>query len=191
MKTFLYIFLLSFLFTSCNSKYQVEDKLYIFLEEEFSKESMDLAKVLDTLEVLYINEGLILSSSGSDYRQYYQTNIDIGILRGLRDKYLKKTNLKVKISYAKFDSCARNNFSREAYENSKFAKISKTIDNEVKKTGQIASSTVAIPHLKFLSNDDFNHPFYRANILLSLQHMYYRKYIGKDKKHMKNIPKKI
>ena len=186
------IFLLFGLFLiSCSSEYAVEDELYAYLEDEFSKQSLDLEAALDTLEYLYLDQELLKSTSGESYRQYYQTNIDVGMLLYLQDYYLREVMVKIDLSHYKLERCALRKFDGETYDASKFGQISNKIDTQTKKTGQISSGTVAKAHLDALSSEDFEHPFYRANVLLSLQNLYFNLYVRKDGQYLREIPKKI
>ena len=182
---------LAFLITSCSSEYEVEDELYLCLDSEFSKQSLDLEKTLDSLEILCINEGILHSNSPSDYRQYYQTNIDQGMLLFLPAEYLKNVRNKLDLNQEKLVNHVVSKLDLAAYEESKFGRISNLIDSMVVATGQITSGTVAKAHLQVLSERDFEHPFYRANILLSLQGLYFLKYISGDNKYIRAIPKKL
>ena len=191
MKKALHILVIVTLLASCSREYGVEDELYLCLTKEFSKHSLDLKKTMDTLEILYISEGLIDSRIGADYRQYYQTNIDTGMVLILQDAYLNDIATRLELSQSKLDSCILNKFDKETYDSSKFGRISNMIDSMVTTTGQIASSTVATAHLNILSAKDFEHPYYRASVLLSLQFLYFNKYLNDDHKYIKQIPKKI
>ncbi|MFK7785896.1 MAG: hypothetical protein AB8B56_12310 [Crocinitomicaceae bacterium] len=180
-----------FVLFSCSGEYSVEDELYACIEQEFSSHSLNLEAELDSLEVQFLDEGLIESTAPADYRNYYQENINQGILRSLKNPYAKEKFGEIDLTFEKLERCALRKFDSTTYSNSKFGQISNLIDEAVHSTGQIASSTVANAHLKILSSDDFEHPFYRANILLSLQIVYYRKYVGSDEEHLRPIPKKI
>lgn len=189
MKRALYISVITLLLVSCNNDFAVEDQLYKCLKEEFAKNSLNLDHTLDTLETLYIKEGLIESNNSSDYRQYYQRNIDSGRILSLKDDYSRKLALRVQWSHLSLDSCALKRFDKTEFEKSRYGRITNMIDSLVNATGQISSSTVAKSHLQVLSPQDFNHPFYRANILLSLQFNYFNKYLDQDAAYIKNIPK--
>lgn len=186
------VLLLTFALFSCSGEYAVEDELYLCLKQEFAKQSLNLDDELDTLEILFLEEGLLASAAPEDYRNYYQKNIDSGMLLSLPNPHLKTVAQDVRLSLEMLERRALRKFNGETYDQSKFGQISNMIDTNVRSTGQIASSTVANAHLKFLTADDFEHPFYRANILLSLQHLYFHKYIGKgDEEFIRPIPKKI
>jgi hypothetical protein len=152
--------ILASLLIGCTGKYAVEDELYVCLEDEFAKSALNLEDELDTLEILFLAEGLLQSAAPEDYRNYYQNNIDQGMLMSLQNPYLKIVAKDVELSLEILERSALRKFDGESYDQSKFAKISYMIDTTVRSTGQIASSTVAKAHLKFLSADDFEHPFY-------------------------------
>lgn len=191
LRKILLLIALAFLITSCSSEYEVEDELYSCLDSEFSKQSLDLEKTLDSLEILCINEGILHSNSPSDYRQYYQTNIDQGMLLFIHSDYLNEVTNKVKLSYVDLERCALRKFDGATFDKSKFGKISNLINAQAKKTGQISSGSVAEMHLRVLSNEDFEHPFYRANVLLSFQHLHFNRYMFGDGKYIRAIPKKL
>lgn len=176
---------------SCTNEYAVEDELYSYIEEEFAKNSMNLSEELDTLETLFLAAGLIKSAAPEDYRQYYQGNIDEGMVRVLEDPYaLTKYRGIIQLSFDKLQIKALRKFDGETYDQSKFGQISHMIDTMARSTGQISGSTVAEAHLHFLTPDDFEHPFYRANILLCLQSVYFKHYVRNDQ-YLREIPKKI
>lgn len=191
LKTVLFFLTFALLLTSCSNEYAVEDELYSHLENEFSKQSLDLEKSLDTLEKLCIEDGILLSTSPSDYRQYYQNNIDQGMLLFIHCDYYNEIMNKVNLRDLDLERCALRKFNGEAFDESKFGKISNLIKIRTKETGQISSGTVAEAHLEVLSDEDFEHPFYRAGVLLSLQHLYFNRYMSGDRKHIRPIPKKI
>ena len=174
----LYILGFIVVLTACQSEneYNVEDELYVCLESRFSDSSLNLEKILDTLELLYVKDGILKSTSGEDYRQYYQTNIDTGMVLFLRNDYILELSPKISIRMNELDSCVLQKIDLESFNKSKYAKISEDIEKSTKETGQISGSSVAKAHLKYLSPIDFEHPYYRANILLSLHSLYYYKY---------------
>jgi hypothetical protein len=89
------------------------------------------------------------------------------------------------------ERCALRKFKGKTFDKSKFGRISNLINTRTKETGQITSGTVAEVHLEVLSDDDFMHPFYRAGVLLSLQHLYFNRYLSGDREHIRPIPKKV
>ncbi len=186
-----YLFIVFSILNSCSNEYLVEDELYEFIEGEFSNQGLDLKNTLDTLEQMYLDQELIESTSAKSYRNYYQKNIDEGMLLSLQDYYLTEVKSKVELSYYDLERSALRKYDGVTFDESKFGKISNSIDKQTIKTGQITCGTVAKAHLDFLSVDDFNHPFYRANILLSLQYIYYQKYMLMDRNYLKEIPNKI
>ncbi|MDG1334177.1 MAG: hypothetical protein P8P74_17725 [Crocinitomicaceae bacterium] len=190
MKISVLFFILSAILFSCSGEYAVEDELYSYLENEFAKSSRNLEGELDTLEVLFLDEGLLQSASPEDYRNYYQNNIDQGQLIPLQNPHLRTIYGEVELSLDLLERAALRKYDGETYDQSKFAKISHMIDTMPRSSGQISSGTVAKAHLHFLSADDFEHPFYRANILLSLQGLYFRKYV-RNEQYIRPIPKKI
>jgi hypothetical protein len=191
MKLLLYLGILSLSLVSCTGEYAVEDELYRCIEQEFADNSMDLSKELDTLEVLFLEAGLIESPAPEDYRNYYQGNIDEGMVRFLEDPY-PSTKYKgvIQLSLHKLETCALRKFDGETYDESKFARISYMIDTTVRSTGQVSSSAIANAHLTILNADDFEHPYYRANVLLSLQSLYFNHYV-RHENYLREIPKKI
>ena len=178
IKLFLFS-LVGLLFVSCNNKYSVEDELYKQIDDRFTKHSINLTLTLDSLEILYLNEGLLKSKKAKDYRDYYQTNMNVGELRQLQNDYLKKILSRVQLDQDELETSLKATFDGATFTSSKYGKISLRIDSLVQATGQITSSSVASSHLHYLSEKDFEHPYYRANILLSLQWLYFWKYIGK------------
>lgn len=142
---------------------------------------MNLESTLDSLENLYLEEGLLPSTHPQHYRGYYQANIDSGYVRQIQSDFLGEIQSKVSLTQQELETIVQEHFDDITYSSSKFGKINRRIDSLVKATGQIASSTVASSHLTILDNHDFTHPYYRANILLSLQWLYYDKYIKRFK----------
>lgn len=191
MKNILYLFGFCLILGSCTSEYQVEDELYAYIGSEFSKQSLDLEIVLDSLETMYLEQELIESYSPADYRQYFQTNIDEGQLLSLQSEYFVKISNRIPITYPDLERCALRTFDGATFDDSKFGLLSKQIISETNANGQISSGTVAKAYLDILSDEDFEHPFYRANVLLSLQTIYFGMYFEGDRTYLKEIPKKV
>ena len=189
MKSLIYLGILNFVFISCAGQYAVEDELYAYMEQEFASNSLSLPEELDSLESLFLNEGIIESISPEDYRNYYQKNINQGRFRELSVPYRVNNDLS-EMSFDKLRSYALKKFGGETYKQSKFGRISNIIDTSVHSTEQITFVTVAQAHLEILSTEDFEHPFYRANVLLSLQWIYFNHYL-RHEKYIREIPKKI
>ena len=105
---------------SCKSDVSVEDRLYSCLHDKFAAKSINLEKTLDTLEVLFINEGLLKSTSSNDYRHYYQTNIDTGMVLTLHDDYLIKLSKKIKLSLNDLEHCAFSEIDSIQLDQSKY-----------------------------------------------------------------------
>jgi len=175
---------------SCTNPHEVEDALYSHIENQFSNNSLDLESTLDSLELIFLNEGLIDSPSPKEYRNYYQQNIDEGELRSPQSEDARKWISQVSFTYQELETVALRKVDGETYDESKFGRIAQQIEKETRETGQITFITVAKAHLDILSVDDFEHPFYRANILLSLQRVYFRHYV-EDRRYIRPIPKKI
>lgn len=190
-RIYFFLVLVSLITASCTSQYAVEDALYNCIDQEFTNKALNLEDELDTLEILFLDEGLLASASPADYRNYYQGNINQGMLRALENPHLRTIVNQIGINYNQLESCALRKIDADTYNQSKFGQISNMIDTMTQSTGQITSGTVATAHLKVLTADDFEHPFYRANVLLSLQNLYYQKYLGGDKEFIRSIPKKI
>ena len=191
MKQIWSLFAICLILASCSSSYEVEDELYAYIDSEFSKQSLDLSKTLDSLELLYLEHGLIQSYSPADYRKYFQTNIDEGQLLSLHHEYFLNISKKVTVTYPDLERCALRIFDGETFDESKFGQLSEMIISESNATGQMTSGTVAKAYLKVLSDEDFEHPFYRANVLLSLQGIYYDMVRSADRDYLREMPKKV
>ena len=105
------------------------------IETEFAKHSLDLENELDTLETLFLKQGLINSAAPEDYRNYYQNNIDQGTLISLEDPYLRILSKDLALNFEMLECSALRKFDGETYDQSKFAKISHMIDTTVRATG--------------------------------------------------------
>lgn len=191
MKQIWSLFAICLILASCSNKFEVEDELYAYIASEFSEKSLDIDKVLDSIELLYIEQGLIESYSPADYRQYFQTNIDEGQLLLLHHEYFLNISKKVTVTYPDLERCALRIFDGETFDESKFGQLSEMIISESNASGQMTSGTVAKAYLEVLSDEDFEHPFYRANVLLSLQDIYFEMVKSGDRGYLREIPKKV
>lgn len=189
-KQLLFILFAPLLLASCSNEYEVEDALYEHIENKYAQHSYDLESTLDSLEQFYIEEGLIKSGAPKDLRNYFQQNIDEGQLRYSQSYEARALLGRVPLSYPELEKVALRKVNGETFDASKFGLISNRIEKNVTETGQIASSNVAMPHLNVLSAEDFEHPYYRANVLLFLHTLYYPYYV-QDQKYIREIPTKI
>lgn len=191
MKQIWSLFAICLILGSCSDEFEVEDELFAYITSEFSKQSLDLDNVLDSLESLYIEQELIQSDSPADYRQYFQTILDEGRLflpHGENPWYRSDS---ISITYRDLERCALREFDGTAFDASKFGQLSQRIMKETRETDQISSGTVAKAYLDILSDEDFEHPFYRASVLLSLQRVYFEMVRSGDRGYLREIPKKV
>jgi len=189
-KQLLFILVTPLLLVSCSNQYEVEDALYKHIEAKYDLRSYDLENTLDSLEQFYIEEGLIKSGSPKDLRHYFQQNIDEGQLRYAHGDEARALLGRVPLSYPELEKVALRKVNGETFDASKFGLISNRIEKEVHETGQIASSTIAQSYLDALSTKDFEHPFYRASVLLFIHTLYFTHYLN-DQRYVREIPKKI
>ncbi|NVK66660.1 MAG: hypothetical protein HWE22_18855 [Flavobacteriales bacterium] len=191
MKKFLFfLIVMPLLLAGCSNEYEVEDALYAYIETKYADESINLENTLDSLEKYYVEEGVIASGSPSDLRDYFQQNIDEGQLRISHNDQARALLSRVSFSFNELEKAALRQVDGETFDASKFGIISNLIEEETTKTGQIASSTVALPYLEVLSVKDFEHPFYRSNVLLFLHMCYFHHYV-KYQEYIREMPKKV
>ncbi len=187
-------FILCFVFfsilSSCSNKYEVEDYLFEEISTEFSNQGLDINTSLDTIESIFIREGLLKTIDPYGFQEFYQANIDSGMMLLPLDERVIDISQRTKIHHFNLDSMGVEKFGVEIFEASTFGRISNEIEQKTNVTGQITNGSVCQVFLDHMELDDFEHPFYRANVLLLLHGYFFVKHVD-GQEYIRDIPKSI
>jgi len=180
------LFILAFVGCQTNDR-QVEDVLYQCLEQHYAENNIDLATSLDSLEDYLIAEDLLQTKDGQSKIIFYKQVVEDGKFPRVHETDLMKTLRTAYIPPESLLQCLKSKPTYDSLQYSKSTFVRKTQSIERDAVSQEATHVVLVSKamLKHLTKNDFEHPFYRAQMLIS----FVMANQG-DKAYIKDVPKK-
>lgn len=158
-------FIVLSLLVSCQnrSKNTIEDKLMKCVENEFSRENINIRTKLDSLETFLIEQNVLKDTTGQSYFAFFSELEMLGdhpyrLHKDTISKYYDKTELKL-LKRCFISSCMgllRKNKEKDLLS----SKIFKLDSASQTYNGRLASL-----NQEFIQPKDFNHPFYKTYAL--------------------------
>lgn len=153
--------LLLVLFISCSKTQSVEERLYDCLKESYNKRGIDLDEEVVKAQQHLINQGALQDATATSI----QRAVEKIELIGEADYEIQWDSVKLIINFVKDSAslpCRISNL--EAISNDTSEKLYK-INYEFSKITNPTAAKVASVYLKYLSEEDFSSPYYRASFI--------------------------
>ena len=172
MKSTLKILFAIILAYGCNaSDRPVEDKLFDCLVDAYDNQGIDILPLLDSLENHYIKNGILIDNSGQAKLDYYKKIAADGKVPTMNYYKIADSIGRVKIIQTEIDNCiAANGINSITLKESSYHKLME----EFKSMNENNPKNSAISHTNILTSSDFEHPYYRAHMLLTFTRIYDR-----------------
>ncbi len=170
MKNILKAISISFVLLSCNAQeVTIEDNLYSCMVNHYKENKIDLPASLDTLENYLIEKNVLQSKDAKSKIKFYEVIIETGEIPGIEITRLME---KLRESYPIMDSLKKcvfttSNLDSAEYIKTKFYLTSQKIRSEFNETHTVSPVSVSKAMLLYLTVNDFDQPYYRAQMLLS------------------------
>lgn len=164
-----------------DSNYKVEDQIYSCLVTEYHKHGVDVEPLIDSLEHYYISQGVLIDNTGKSKFEFYKKISETGKVPTM--KWHKFADSVGQIMYfePQMNECLRNNnIDSVEVKNSKYSELMKAFHSVEKVNPQNASKA----HIEVLTPKDFEHPYYRAHMIISFTRIYER-----EQSYLRSIPK--
>lgn len=171
MKQLINFSIVALLLVNCSSKNeQFEDQLYSCLENHYKECGIDLETALDSLENNLLAQRILTSKDGQGKIAYYETVVETGQITGHEPSELVDRIAKCYVHLDDLRHAMATTFGVDslAFEQSEFFKTANKINKQAVINGGVSPVSVSKAMLKHLNAKDFEHPFYRAQMLLSL-----------------------
>ena len=191
MRFFLFVIGGLFILSACSIEVNrdVEDQLYTCLKGKYKQKGVNLEKELNRLENHLIKYKILENASGEAKIKYYKQIIKEGQIPPLQNIRVLKQLMKVPFSASILSSCQKRAGKKDsaAFAKSRFYKINQNIQmNIAAHGGAFSTGTVAKAMIKELTAEDFEHPYYRALMLLLVVQT-----ADRNTTYMRQIPKKL
>lgn len=178
------LFLALPLFSCSQKKYVVEDELYQCMTDVYASNGISLIELSDSIETFFIGSGLLEDPSGESKVNVYKEIARTGEGPTLPSNSFstRLTQLQRQLYFT--DSCiSASNIDSVTLHNSVFYKAQEKAQELFKKPGGIHPKQAAKLTLETFSSDDFEHPYFRAQFLVSILLT-----AGKDKAYVRSAP---
>lgn len=156
---------MTILATSCSGpEYQVEDELYTCLEQKYEQNGIDIAVFLDSLENLFIENGILKDKSGEAKLEFYKKIANGGEIPIMKESEFTDSITRITFSEQAFESCLKN----KGFDSSTLnASVYFRLKAEFKTVKNLSLKNAAMCHVNVLTAKDFEHPFFRSHMLSS------------------------
>lgn len=163
------LFLLNGLTSYAQEKEEVETILLDCLENSFNEIHIDLNRELEELEQYLIYNGMLNSSSGQSYYEFYKQVVEINNIPNELDIDKFDNLIKLKPNEYYSNSCLQRLTKTDSIDtvNSKYFLMTLKIQ-EMETTGKTSLSSVAEVITSVLTPSDFDKPYYRTITLLAI-----------------------
>jgi hypothetical protein len=167
--TFNIFFVFIFVFGCSTSDHSVEDNLYNCLIDEYKSKGIDLVPLLDSLENHYINLGILDDKSGQAKLEFYKKIAATGEVPKMNTYSIADRVAKIKFFQDEIESCLlTNSIDSITLSKSKYHQLMEAS----KVMEEINPKNAAIAHTRVLTGSDFEHPYFRAHMLISYTRIY-------------------
>lgn len=181
------IFLVSCIILGCNAQESsIEDKLYACLVSHYTEQGIDLNESLDSIENYLVEKHILKSKDGLGKIKYYQEIINSGEIPGIMRTSLMDRLAEIYPLKNHTENCIFKTYKLDSvqYMKSTFFQISEKVKKEVDEMGELNPAIVTRALLNHLTAKDLEHPYYRAQMLLS-----YVLVADKDEAYIRQFPK--
>lgn len=164
-----------------DSKYTVEDELYSCLEAEYYKQGIDVEPLIDSLENYYISQDVLIDKTGKSKFDFYKEISETGKVPTM--EWHKLTDSVGQIMYFEnqMNACLnRSAIDSTAINNSVYSELM----NNFHSIKEVNPQNAAKAHIEVLTPVDFEHPYYRAHMIISFTRVFDR-----EKAYIRSIPK--
>ena len=170
MKLSLCAIALIFLLISCSKGTEIEDQLYERTVAEYKKEGIELEPLLDKIEAQFIKEGLLTGKGGLAKVKYYERLAAEKEFRDLKKFDVIRPVIEYPLTSGFLNRAQKSAMLKDslAYVNSEYFSKMHRIQREAVQHGRISRQNVSKAIVESLSADDFEHPFYRMFMLLTI-----------------------
>ncbi|MFK7787662.1 MAG: hypothetical protein AB8B56_21245 [Crocinitomicaceae bacterium] len=171
MKTNMSLIFALIVFIGCQTgEKSIEDNLYQCLVEQYDENDIDLAASLDSIEDHLIQVGILTSRDGQGRINYYQEIIKQGEVHYTPETPIMTSLRNSDVNMGQVIECIKNaqTFDSLKYYSSEFYLKSKKIADHVEASGATNPVNVSKAILANLTAADFEHPFYRAQLLITM-----------------------
>lgn len=172
MKNSLKILLLSALAYGCSvPEHPVEDELYNCLVQEYQSKGINLPVVLDSLENHYIRNGILQDKSGHSKLAFYKQIAHSGEVPVMTQYPLADSVGKIKFFQQEMEACIHNKgFDSLTLKRSTYFQLME----DFKTIREVNPKNAAASHVNCLTATDFEHPYFRAHMLITFTRIYER-----------------
>jgi hypothetical protein len=153
------------------SNYKVEDQIYSCLVAEYHKHGVDVEPLLDSLELYYISQGILKSNTGKSKFDFYKEISETGKAPTMKWHKLADSVGQIMYFDQQINQCLReNNIDSTDFNESKYLVLMKSFHT----IQDVNLKNAAKAHIEVLTSKDFEHPYYRAHMIISFTRIYER-----------------
>lgn len=151
--------------TVSDNSISVEDKLYQCILNEYSDKGVDIEPMIDSLEVYCISQGVLKDHSGKAKFDYYRLIAEGNEIPSMWRNELTDSIGKMQLSIANVEACLydKSGLDSLTIETSKYYKLR----SELEKIKEVNVQNVAKVYINTLAPSDFDHPYFRATMLIT------------------------
>lgn len=163
------LFLITGLISCGQEKDKIETVLIDCLENSYNEIEVDLNRELDELEKYLINKGILKSSAGQSYYDFYKQVVEINDIPNELDidKFGNLMKLKPNEYYSNICLQSLTKIDSSEIKKSKYYQMTLRMQ-EVSSKGEFSPSSIASVITSVLSPSDFDNAYYRAIALLTI-----------------------
>lgn len=165
------LFVLIFAYGCNASNNPLEDKLFDCLVEEYKNQGIDIIPLLDSLENYYINQGVLNDKSGQAKLDFYKKIALEGKVPIMAFYSIADSVGQIKFFQTEIDKCiSSNGIDSLTLKKSNYYRLME----DFKSMNEVNPKNAAISHTRILASSDFEHPYYRAHMLITFTRIYER-----------------
>ena len=158
------------------------------MQERYSTGKISLDQILDSLENQMIEEGILSGKDGRSKISYYEKIVETGIVPSF-ENFAIVERLVVPAMYLEITMNCIDSLKLadpDSFNSSTYSELSDRLNNRFSAAGDISPATVSKEIIDVLNDADFDHPFYRAYMLLTSAIT-----MEKDTAYIRELPKRI
>src|SRR5690554_5823739 len=151
------------------SNYKVEDQIYSCLVAEYHKQGVDVEPLLDSLELYYITQGVLTDNTGKSKFNFYKKISEAGKAPTMKWHKLADSVGQIMYFDQQINQClSENNIDSTDINESKYSDLLKSFHT----IQEVNLKNAAKAHIEVLTPKDFEHPYYRAHMIISFTRIY-------------------
>lgn len=153
------------------SENPVEDSLFSCLIEEYKTNGIDLYPLLDSLENHYISIGILNDKSGQAKMDFYRKIATTGEVPKMKPYDIADSVAQIRFFQEEIENCLKTNgVDSTSIRKSKYHQLME----DFKLMNEVNPKNAATSHTRILTSSDFEHPYFRAHMLISFTRIYER-----------------